>query len=94
MGLRIRTSLSRGVLGVGHAGILERKELAIGDCGAGKSAAEMGEGEREELGIKERMPLSWEEAKKRTVADRDVRGIFGCEFVKKYLSANIVSGQL
>jgi glutamine synthetase len=83
-----------GVLGVGHVGIREGRALGVRDCGEGKSAAEMGKEGREALGIRERMPLSLEEARKRFREDGVVRGIFGEGFAERYLSVNKVGSFL
>lgn len=77
-----------GVLGAGLEGILESKELTIQDCSGGKTAALMGEKGRAELGIKERFPLSWEDARHKFEKSVIVDSLFGSDFKAKYLSAN------
>jgi glutamine synthetase len=51
-----------GVLMAGLSGIVELKELTMKDCSGEASAAGLGEEGRAKLGIKERFPLSWEDA--------------------------------
>ena len=79
-----------GVLGAGLAGILNQVELEMQDCGL-KSAAHMTEEERRALGITQRMPLSWEESRRKFQESKFMKEeIFGEEFVEKYLSVNKV----
>jgi glutamine synthetase len=80
-----------GVLGAGLAGIRDKVELKIQNCGQ-KSAAGMTEEERKALGITQRMPLNWEESRHRFQESKFMKEeIFGEEFVEKYLSVNKVS---
>ena len=80
-----------GMLGAGFEGILESKELTIHDCSGSKSAALIGEKGRAELGIKERFPLTWEDARLKFEQSVIVDSLFGSDFKKKYLSVNKVS---
>jgi len=76
-----------GVLGAGLNGIVESKELTIQDCtGKHFSAALLGEEGREKLGIKERFPLTWEDACSKFEESAFVDSLFGNEFRKKFLS--------
>jgi glutamine synthetase len=79
-----------GVLGAGFEGILESKELTIQDCSGSKPAALMGEKGRAELGIKERFPLTWEDARVKFEKSGMVDSLFGSDFKTKYLSVNKV----
>ncbi|KAF8954897.1 hypothetical protein BDZ97DRAFT_1862383 [Flammula alnicola] len=76
------------VLGAGLSGVLLSKELTIKDCSGGKSAALLGESGRAELGIRQRMPLSWEEARAKFEKSVIVDSVFGMDFKTKYLSVN------
>jgi len=79
-----------GVLGAGLAGIRDKVELTIQDCGQ-KTAALMTEEERNAFGITQRMPLTWEESRLKFQESKFLREeIFGDEFVEKYLSVNKV----
>lgn len=79
-----------GILGAGHLGIQSNLELTISDCPGPKSAAQMSEDERHALGIFNRMPLSWNEARERFASDTQLSKILGTEFKEKYLSVNKV----
>ncbi|KAJ7718973.1 hypothetical protein DFH07DRAFT_933454 [Mycena maculata] len=81
------------LLGAGHHGIRSGSALTIKDC-VGPSAAKRGEAGRKELGISERMPLSWEEARARLRGSAVLMEMFGQEVLKKYLSVNEVSGSV
>ncbi|KAF8908595.1 hypothetical protein CPB84DRAFT_1703615 [Gymnopilus junonius] len=78
------------VLGAGLEGILEEKQLTIQNCKGEKSAALLGDQGRKVLGISERLPLSWEEARAKFEKSELVEGVFGKEFKEKYLSVNKV----
>jgi glutamine synthetase len=56
-----------------------------------KAAAEMSPEERTELGVKDRMSLSIEEARQRFKEDAVLRELLGSEFVDAYLRVNEVS---
>jgi len=77
-----------GVLGAGFGGILNSRALTIHDCS--QAAALIGEKGRAELGIKERFPLTWEDACVTFEKSVIVDSLFGSEFKAKYLSANKV----
>ncbi|KAF8799777.1 hypothetical protein BYT27DRAFT_7201038 [Phlegmacium glaucopus] len=79
-----------GVLGAGFGGIVESKELTMQDCNGGQSAASLGEKGRAELGIKERFPLTWEDARLKFEKSVIVDSLFGSDFKAKYLSTNTV----
>ncbi|KAF8635152.1 hypothetical protein AX15_000530 [Amanita polypyramis BW_CC] len=76
------------ILAAGHAGIKSKRTLDMKDCPGPKAAAQMSETERRALGITQRMPLSWGEARRYFEQDELVRRTFGEEFVTKYLSVN------
>lgn len=78
------------VLGSGLEGVLEGKELTLQDCKGEKSAALLGEQGRKELGINDRLPLSWEEARAKFEKSDLVEAVFGKEFREKYLNVNKV----
>jgi glutamine synthetase len=78
------------VLGSGLEGISNEKELTIKECGGDKSAAQLGEEGRERLGIKERLPLTWEEARLKFEKSTIVDSVFGEDFKRKYLNVNKV----
>ncbi|KAF7354211.1 Glutamine synthetase/guanido kinase [Mycena venus] len=77
------------VLGAGALGICRGGELTMKDC-QGPSAAERGEEGRRALGITERLPLSWEEARKRMRESAAMKEVFGQGVIEKYLSVNKV----
>lgn len=79
-----------GVLKAGLNGIIESKELTIQDCSGDISAALLGEEERAKLGIKERFPLSWQDAYSKFEQSSIVDSIFGNEFKTKFLSVQKV----
>lgn len=79
-----------GVLGVGEIGIREGRLLEVGDCCGGKSAEDIGEDGRAALGIKEKMPVSLEEAGRRFVNDDVVKRVLGERFVERYACVNKV----
>jgi len=78
------------VLGSGLEGIVNEKVLSIKECGGEKSAAQLGEKGREELGIRERLPLTWEEARLKFEKSTIVENVFGEDFKRKYLNVNKV----
>ncbi|KAJ7071783.1 hypothetical protein B0H15DRAFT_925748 [Mycena belliarum] len=75
------------LLGAGHKGIASGSVLTMKDC-AGPSAAERGEDGRQALGISERLPLTWDEARQKLQGSDVMTEIFGENFVQKYLSVN------
>ena len=78
------------VLASGSEGIATAKELTIKECGGQESAAQLGEKGREALGIRERLPLSWEEARLKFEKSSFVEKVFGEEFKTKFLNVNKV----
>jgi glutamine synthetase len=76
------------VLGAGLEGVIESKELVIKNCNGENSAAMLGEKGRAELGITERLPLNWEEARSKFESSSLVDNVFGKEFKAKFLSVN------
>ncbi|KAJ6567122.1 glutamine synthetase/guanido kinase [Mycena capillaripes] len=81
------------LLGAGHHGIRSGSALTMKDC-IGPSAAERSEDGRRALGITERMPLSWEEARGKLQANATMIDIFGQCVVEKYLSVNKLMAEL
>lgn len=81
-----------GFLSAGLDGILGKKECEIKDCGLelGLSAALLGDEGRQALGIKERMPLGWEEARSKFEASDLIDKEFGKVFKTRYLGINKV----
>ena len=82
-----------GFLSAGMEGILEGKECEIKDCGD-EVAAVLEEPGRNELGIMNRMPLTWEDARSSFEKSELVDRIFGKDFKTKYLSVNKVCNSL
>ena len=79
-----------GILGAGYLGIQSNLELTISDCPGPQSAAQMSEDERHALGIVNRMPLNWNEARESFASDTQLSKILGTEFQEKYLAVNKV----
>ena len=75
-----------GVLGAGLNGIVESKELAMQDCSGDVIPALLSEEERAKLGIRERFPLSWEDACSKFEESAIVDSLFGNNFKRKFLS--------
>lgn len=65
-----------GVLGVGARAIKEMLPLEMGECKV-KSAAELHENERQDLGVTERLPTSIQEARTALEQDEVVMGVLG-----------------
>jgi glutamine synthetase len=80
-----------GILGVGHRGIRDGAVLNIRDCNGAVSAAAMGEEARRAMGITQRMPLTWEEARELFIQDVVIREVLGDELVNKFKDVNEVS---
>ena len=78
------------VLASGSEGIATAKELTIKECGGEKTAAQLGEKGRGELGIRERLPLTCEQARLKFEKSSIVGSVFGEEFKRTYLNANKV----
>lgn len=76
------------VLGAGLEGIENGKELKIKECSGEKSAALLASEGRAALGITERLPLSWTEARVNFEKSELVDALFGADFKKKYLAVN------
>ena len=62
------------------SGIIEIKELTMKDCSREASPALLYEDEKAKLGIKERFPLSWEDACSKFKESGIVDIFFGNEF--------------
>ncbi|KAL0958313.1 hypothetical protein HGRIS_000458 [Hohenbuehelia grisea] len=77
-----------GILGAGLSGIKEKRRLVIRDCLGDRAPADMTEEERTKMGITERMPLTWEEARECLKKDDGFKAILGNNFVDKYLTVN------
>jgi glutamine synthetase len=80
-----------GILGAGVKGILDGAHLTLKDC-TGPSAAQRGEAGRKELGVTQRLPLKWEEARGLFRQSVVLKNILGDSVVEKYLSVNEVGG--
>jgi len=78
-----------GFLSAGTEGIVEGKECEIKDCGDAVAAV-LGEPGREKLGITNRMPLTWKDARSSFEKSELVDRRFGKDFKTKYLSVNKV----
>ncbi|KAJ7142135.1 hypothetical protein C8R43DRAFT_892199 [Mycena crocata] len=75
------------LLGAGCHGIRSRSPLTIKDC-VGPSAAQRGDEGRKALGISDRMPLNWHEARERMKGNAVMMDVFGEAFIEKYLSVS------
>ncbi len=64
--------------------------LTLSDCSGTKTAAQMTEAERLQLGIHKRMPLTWEEGRAYIAADQALKSVLGPELVETYLNVNKV----
>ncbi|KAF8637227.1 hypothetical protein AX17_002978 [Amanita inopinata Kibby_2008] len=82
-----------GVLCAGHAGVQSQQRLTCGDMGP-SGAAEMGEEARLKLGITQRLPLTWEEARSAFEKDDLFLEVFGKGFIDEYLAANKEIGNM
>ncbi|KIM42454.1 hypothetical protein M413DRAFT_444874 [Hebeloma cylindrosporum] len=82
------------VLASGSEGIASAKELTIKECGGEKTAAQLGQKGREELGIRERLPLTWEEARLKFKESTIMERAFGKEFKRTYLNVNKTLNEL
>jgi len=76
------------VFAAGLIGLRSMMELEMQDCTGLRSAAQMTEPERQALGIKKRMPLTLDEARRSLQQDSDLCEILGKDLVDSYLSAN------
>ncbi|KAG6330158.1 hypothetical protein ID866_8930 [Astraeus odoratus] len=76
-----------GILSAGIVGIRDRLALNVGNC-AGKTAAEMTEAERKDMGITTRLPLDVENARKHLLEDAKITEVLGEEVVRGYASVN------
>ncbi|KAF8905670.1 hypothetical protein CPB85DRAFT_1254865 [Mucidula mucida] len=79
------------IIAAGMNGIEAKQAPQMSDCGT-KSAAEMTEAERQEIGIKKRMPLTVEDARDNLKADEVLVDVLGKELVEKYLAVNKTLG--
>lgn len=75
------------IIGAGLDGIKTKQVLATKDCGQ-KSAAELTEDERQEMGITNRLPLSVEQARKNLQEDAVLTQVLGKELVEKFLAVS------
>lgn len=78
------------IFGAGTIALKAKAQLSMKDCGD-VAAAILNDGEREKLGIVQRMSLTWEEARDRLQKSDAMKEIFGSEMLEKYLSTNKVS---
>ncbi|KAJ7219748.1 hypothetical protein C8J57DRAFT_256857 [Mycena rebaudengoi] len=72
----------------GLIGLRSMMELEILDCPGPKSAAEMMEAERQAMGIKKRMPMSTDDARRSLDQDVALCEVLGRDFVDSYLAVN------
>ncbi|KAK7062631.1 hypothetical protein VNI00_000119 [Paramarasmius palmivorus] len=75
------------IIGAGSRAIEKQVPLRIKDCGV-TPAAQLSLNEREELGITQRMALTWEESRTNFAKDTVMQDIFGSDFIDKFLSVN------
>lgn len=80
-----------GVLGLGYAGIKSQRQLNVENFSGPGAPAQVSEETRQALGIKQRMPLTWEEGYKNLAQNEALFNIFGGDFMEKYLAVNKVS---
>ena len=80
-----------GIIGVGTKAVLANTKLKLKDCYGPVPAAQLSSEARKELGITQRIALSWPEARNNLGADKTIEEIFGKYFIEKYLSVNKVS---
>ena len=78
------------VLGVGTQAVVKERLLESGDCVT--PVALMGEEEKARLGVQnaERLPSTLDQARKNLAGDKDLREVFGEDFVEKYIGVNAV----
>jgi glutamine synthetase len=76
------------ILGAGHAGIRDKAVLTMRDCAGGTGASEMSADERRALGITDRMPLCWEDARKNLLEDKLLGEVLGNDMVTKFLGVH------
>lgn len=79
-----------GILGAAALAFRSAYSLTLSDCSGAKTAAEMTETERLQLGIHKRMPLTWKEARTNIASDLDLKTVLGPELVDMYLAVNKV----
>lgn len=78
------------ILGAGLAGIERGVELTTKDC-SGLSAAQRGEEGRKALGITQRVPGNWVEARTHLKENEVLANLLGPSVVEKFLSVTAVS---
>lgn len=83
-------------ISAGMDGVLKNTECQIQECGPEleTTAALMGEEKRQKLGITQRMPLTWEDARSNFAASELVDKAFGSNFKTRYLSVNKVKSSV
>ncbi|KAF9451353.1 glutamine synthetase/guanido kinase [Macrolepiota fuliginosa MF-IS2] len=80
-----------GILGLGCAGIRSERRLRIENIR--EDPARLSVERRREVGITQRMPLTWEESRENLIQNDALRGIFGRGLLDKYLALNKVLKQ-
>ncbi|KAJ7454758.1 hypothetical protein FB451DRAFT_1408176 [Mycena latifolia] len=77
-----------GIFAGGLIGVRGMMALEVKDCPGPKSAAQLTEAERQALGIKKRMPLSIDAARRYLQQDSALCEVLSGDFVESYLSVN------
>ncbi|KAF5358289.1 hypothetical protein D9756_001587 [Leucocoprinus leucothites] len=78
------------IIGLGYAGIKSKRQLRQQNFNMNFGPAQLSEKERQEMGVTQRMPLTWEESRKNLAQSEVLRDILGNSFVDRYLSVNKV----
>ena len=81
-----------GLVAAGIIGIRDQLKLTHENCASGKTAAEMTREAREAMGIRRRLPLNVEMARKCLLEDEEVKELLGHEIVKVFVQVNKVCG--
>ncbi|EIW81762.1 glutamine synthetase guanido kinase [Coniophora puteana RWD-64-598 SS2] len=76
------------VLGAGLTGVNKGADLHVRDCSVDRAPGQLNEKERAELGIVDRMALSWEDAIAKLEADDELIDAIGRKSVDAYLAVN------
>ncbi|KAL4068505.1 hypothetical protein V8B97DRAFT_1873227 [Scleroderma yunnanense] len=82
-----------GILAAGSIGIRDELKLTHENCANGRTAAEMTEEERATMGIRKRLPLNVEMARKYLLEDEKVKGLLGDDMVRTFIQVNEALGK-
>ncbi|KAH7922480.1 glutamine synthetase/guanido kinase [Leucogyrophana mollusca] len=82
-----------GLLGAGMTGVQKGCEVQLKNCIGAKTAAQMSDEERSDMGITTRIPLSLDEARASLNEDLEMRGTLGDVVVDTFLSLNEIMEQ-